>query len=206
MKDEPAAVSQDVTVNQREVCFKGFYQLDRLKLQHRQFSGEMGPEITRELFVRPDAVCVLPYDPQRDTVILVEQFRIGALDKSRHPWLLEVVAGIIDTDETAQQVARREAVEEAGLTLHELWPVTSYYPSPGGSDERVQLFVGRCDSEGAGGVFGLAEEGEDIRVHVWALDAALAAVNDGRIDNAASIITLQWLALNREKVRSLWLS
>lgn len=206
MKDEPTAVSQDVTVNQREVCFKGFYQLDRLKLQHRQFSGEMGPEITRELFVRPDAVCVLPYDPQRDMVILVEQFRIGALDKSRHPWLLEVVAGIIDTDETAQQVARREAVEEAGLSLHELWPVTSYYPSPGGSDERVQLFVGRCDSEGAGGVFGLAEEGEDIRVHVWALDAALAAVNDGRIDNAASIITLQWLALNREKVRSLWLS
>ena len=102
------------------------------------------------------------------------------------------------------QSASREAIEEADLALTSLWPITQYYPSPGGSDERVHLFVGRCDSEDAGGVHGLAEEGEDIRVHVWPLEDALDAVKDGRIDNAASIIALQWLALNRAEVRGLW--
>lgn len=194
----------DVEVVEREACFRGFYQLDRLHLRHRLFAGGMGKLISRELFVRHDAVCVLPYDPQRDCVVLIEQFRVGALDKSLNPWLIELVAGLIDKDEQPEQVARREAVEEAGLGLAELWPLTQYYPSPGGSDERVHLYVGRCDSRGAGGVHGLEDEGEDIRVLVWSLDEALAAVEDGRIDNAASIIALQWLALNRAKVREHW--
>lgn len=194
----------DVEVIAREACFSGFYKLDRLRLRHRQFAGGMGPTLTRELFVRHDAVCVLPYDPQRDCVVLIEQFRVGALDKSPNPWLLELVAGLIDKDEKPEEVARREAVEEANLQLTSLWPITQYYPSPGGSDERVHLFVGRCSSEGAGGVHGLAEEGEDIRVQVMPLEDALAAVRDGRIDNAASIIALQWLALNRDEVRGMW--
>ena len=195
---------EDVEIIEREACFHGFYQLDRLHLRHRQFGGGMGPQLSRELFVRPDAVCVLPYDPQRDTVVLIEQFRVGALDKSASPWLLELVAGLIDKDEAPEEVARREAVEEAGVTLSSLWPITQYYPSPGASDERVHLFIGRCDSEGVGGVHGLAEEGEDIRVHVWPFEDALAAMKDGRTDNAASIIALQWLALNRAEVRGLW--
>lgn len=194
----------DVEVVAREACFRGFYQLDRLHLRHRLFAGDMGKLISRELFVRHDAVCVLPYDPQRDCVVLIEQFRVGALDKSLNPWLIELVAGLIDKDEQPEEVARREAVEEAGLELAELWPLTQYYPSPGGSDERVHLYVGRCDSRGAGGVHGLEEEGEDIRVLVWSLDEALAALDDGRIDNAASIIALQWLALNRDKLRERW--
>jgi ADP-ribose pyrophosphatase len=194
----------DVQVLERETCFSGFYKLERLRLRHRQFAGDMGPTLTRELFVRHDAVCVLPYDPQRDCVVLIEQFRVGALSKSANPWLLELVAGLIDKDEQPEEVARREALEEANLPLSSLWPITQYYPSPGGSSERVHLFIGRCDSEGAGGVYGLAEEGEDIRVHVWPLEDALDAVKDGRIDNAASIIALQWLALNRVEVRGLW--
>ncbi|MDG9926749.1 MULTISPECIES: NUDIX domain-containing protein [Pseudomonas] len=194
----------DVEVLQRETCFKGFYRLDRLHLRHRQFAGGMGPQLSRELFVRHDAVCVLPYDPRRDSVVLIEQFRVGAMDKSANPWLLELVAGLIDKDEQPEEVAHREAEEEADLQLTALWPITQYYPSPGGSDERVHLYLGRCDSEGVGGVHGLAEEGEDIRVHVWPLEDALRAVRDGRIDNAASIIALQWLALNRAEVRGLW--
>ncbi|WP_339515862.1 NUDIX domain-containing protein [Pseudomonas sp. RL_15y_Pfl2_60] len=193
-----------VEIVEREACFRGFYSLDRLHLRHRQFSGEMGPLLNREVFLRHDAVCVLPYDPQRDTVVLIEQFRVGAMHKSDNPWLLELVAGLIDKDEGPETVAHREAMEEAGLKLGALWPITQYYPSPGGSNERVHLFVGRCDSEGVGGVFGLAEEGEDIQVHVWPFEDALDAVKDGRIDNAASIIALQWLALNRAEVRGLW--
>lgn len=206
MRERAMMGADDVSVEQRERCFQGFYRLDRVHLKHRLFAGTMGPTISREVFVRPDAVCVVPYDPQTDTVVLVEQFRIGALDKSAEPWLLEIVAGLIDDDEQPEDVARREAREEANLELHELWPITTYYPSPGGSDERVYLYVGRCSTEGVGGVFGLAEEGEDIRVHVWPLADALHAVEDGRIDNAASIIALQWLALNKQKVRTDWLA
>ena len=193
-----------VEIVEREQCFSGFYRLDRLRLRHRQFSGAMGPLLSRELFVRHDAACVLPYDPQRDEVVLIEQFRVGALGKRANPWLLELVAGLIERDEQPEQVARREAAEEAGLTLGALWPITEYFPSPGGSVERVHLYLGRCDSSGAGGVHGLAEEGEDIRVHVLSFGAALQALKDGRLDNAASTIALQWLALNRDEVRSLW--
>lgn len=194
----------DVELIERELCFRGFYQLDRLHLRHRLFAGEMGPMIHRELFVRPNAVCVLPYDPQRDCVVLVEQFRVGALEKSARPWLIELVAGLIDKDEQPEQVACREAQEEAGLELTELWPITQYYPSPGGSNERVHLYLGRCDSSAAGGLHGLPEEGEDIKVHVWPLSQALEAIGQGLMDNAASLIALQWLALNREQVRLKW--
>lgn len=199
---EPAA--DDIQILAREQCFKGFYQLDRLQLRHRQFNGQMGPQISRELFVRHDAVCVLPYDPVLEQVVLIEQFRVGALDKGQTPWLLELVAGLIDKDEVPEQVAHREALEEANLALEALLPITRYFPSPGGSDEWVHLYVGRCDSAKAGGVFGLAEEGEDIRVHVLSLDTALAALESGQIGNAATIIALQWLALNRQKVRKAW--
>lgn len=204
MSESPKTTDLKVEIVQREACFRGFYALDRVHLRHELFDGGMGPVISRELFVRHDAVCVLPYDPQRDVVVLIEQFRVGAMDKRANPWLLELVAGLIDKDEAPEEVAHREAREEAGLTLGELWPITTYFPSPGGSDERVHLYVGRCDSEGAGGIHGLVEEGEDIRVLPMSLDAALAAVESGRIDNAASIIALQWLALNRERVRQTW--
>ncbi|MHB9799392.1 NUDIX domain-containing protein [Pseudomonas sp. MT3] len=195
---------QDVEIQKREQCFKGFYKLDRLHLRHRQFAGGMGPVLTRELFVRHNAVCVLPYDPQRDEVVLIEQFRVGAMDAGVNPWLLELVAGLIDKDEEPEEVARREAVEEADLALGALWPISQYLPSPGGSNELVHLFVGRCDSSTAAGIHGLAEEGEDIRVHVLAFEEALQAVRDGRINNAASMLALQWLALNRAEVRGLW--
>lgn len=194
----------DVEIAVREECFSGFYRIERLRLRHRQFAGGMGPLISRELFVRHDAVCVLPYDPQRDEVVLIEQFRVGALAAGVNPWLLELVAGLIDKDEAPEEVARREAVEEAGLSLGALWPIGHYLPSPGGSNERVHLFVGRCDSSRASGIHGLPEEGEDIRVHVLGFEDALQAVRDGHINNAASMLALQWLALNRAEVRGLW--
>lgn len=200
LKSTPAAVE----IVRRENCYQGFYRLDRVHLRHELFEGGMGREISRELFVRHDAVCVLPYDPLRDEVVLIEQFRVGALGKVQNPWLVELVAGLIDKDEQPEEVAHREAEEEAGLTFSALWPMTRYFPSPGGSDELVYLYLGRCSSEGAGGLHGLEEESEDIRVRVWSFDDALQAVRDGQIANAATIIALQWLALNRDEVRGLW--
>ncbi|AIL63958.1 NUDIX domain-containing protein [Pseudomonas alkylphenolica] len=204
MSDTLKPVPTDVEIVERVNCFKGFYQLDRVRLRHELFAGGMGREISRELFVRHDAVCVLPYDPVRDEVVLIEQFRVGAMGKVANPWLIELVAGLIDKDEVPEEVAHREAQEEAGLVFKALWPMTRYFPSPGGSDEFVHLFLGQCSSVGAGGLHGLEEEGEDIRVKVWAFEDAMQAVRDGLIANAASIIALQWLALNRDEVRGLW--
>ncbi|MBJ9974833.1 NUDIX domain-containing protein [Pseudomonas sp. S75] len=204
MSDTLNSVPRAVEIVERVNCFQGFYKLDKVRLRHELFEGGMGREISRELFVRHDAVCVLPYDPRRDEVVLIEQFRVGALGKTDNPWLTELVAGLIDKDEQPEEVAHREADEEAGLTFSALWPMTRYFPSPGGSDEYVHLFLGHCSSEGAGGVHGLETEGEDIRVRVWPFDDALQAVRDGRIANAASIIALQWLALNRDEVRGMW--
>ncbi|WP_430447668.1 MAG: NUDIX domain-containing protein [Pseudomonas piscis] len=204
MTDFAHSTPSAVEIIRRENCFQGFYRLERLHLRHELFAGGMGPEINREVFVRHDAVCVLPYDPQRDEVVLIEQFRIGAMGKVASPWLVELVAGLIDKDEQPEQVARREAQEEAGLDISALWPMTRCFPSPGGSTELVHLYLGRCDSSAAGGLYGLEEEAEDIRVSVMAYEDAQQAMRDGRICNAASIIALQWLALNRAEVRGLW--
>jgi len=205
MTDITKATPSATEIIKREECFKGFYQLDRVHLRHELFAGGMSPEISREVFVRHDAVCVLPYDPQRDEVVLIEQFRVGAMGKTETPWLIELVAGLIDKAEVPEEVAHREGEEEAGVTFSSLWPITRYFPSPGGSTEFVHLFLGRCSTVGVGGLHGLEEEAEDIRVTVWAYEDALQAVRDGRISNAASIIALQWLALNRAEVRGLWL-
>ncbi|TVP91634.1 MAG: NUDIX domain-containing protein [Pseudomonadaceae bacterium] len=194
--------TDDVEIIQRDTAFQGFYRLDVLRLRHRLFAGGWGPELRRELFVRHDAVCVLPYDPWTDNLVLLEQMRVGALGKSNHPWMIELVAGLIDKDEEPEEVARREADEEAGLELLHLMPITRYFPSPGGSNEQVHLYLALVDSRGVGGIHGLESEGEDIRVSVWSRADALAAMEQGRIDNAASIISLQWLAMHGDRVRA----
>lgn len=194
---------EDVLVEKRETLFQGFYRLDKLYLTHRQFAGGTGPVITRELFVRPPAVGVLIYDPATDEVLLIEQFRVGALDDV-HPWQMEIVAGLIDPGELPEEVVRREAMEEAGITLDRVERVMEFLPSPGGSDERFTLYVASADLTQAGGIHGLPEEGEDIRVNVMSVNQALTAVERGRINNAPCILALQWLALNKPRLLARW--
>jgi ADP-ribose pyrophosphatase len=171
-----------------------------LTLSHPRFEGGRA-RIQRELLDRGDAVCVLLYDPKRDAVVLVEQFRAGALTKTDTPWLLELVAGIVEPGESAEDVARRESVEEAGVELAELIPITGYLPSPGGCDEWIELFCALVDAPESGGVFGLDEEGEDIKVHVIPAVDAFALVRQRVVNNAAAIIALQWLQLNHDRLK-----
>lgn len=197
---------RQVRVIEKKLVFDGYFKIIRYRLVHDLFAGGDGPEISREIFERGRAVAVLPYDPNRDEVVLIEQFRPGALGVEADPWLLETVAGIVEPGEGIEDVARREAREEAGLELQKLEPITRYFASPGGSTETVDLFVARIDAAGAGGLFGLGEEGEDIKVHVLASDLALSWLSEGRIKVATTIIALQWLSMNRDRLRSAWFS
>jgi ADP-ribose pyrophosphatase len=194
---------QDVVVEKRETLFQGFYRIDKLRLRHRLFAGGMGQPITRELFVRHPAVGVLIYDANSDEVLLIEQFRVGALD-GRYPWQMEIVAGLVEPGESLEDVARREAKEEAGVVVDQMEKVMEFLPSPGGSDEHFTLFVARADLATAGGVHGLPEEGEDIRVNVMSSNQAFAAMQRGRVDNAPCLIALQWLALNKPRLQARW--
>jgi ADP-ribose pyrophosphatase len=184
--------------------YAGFFRLLRYRLRHRLFNGGWSPVLTRELFERGHAAAVLPYDPETDQVVLTEQFRIGALQAPGGPWLLEIVAGIIEAGETPEAVVRREAIEEIGCAVGELVSICDYHVSPGGTSERIHLFCGRVDASQAGGVRGLADEGEDIRVLVMPADEAISHLRAGKIVAAAPIIALQWLMIHRASLRGQW--
>ena len=194
----------DVEIIARETLYSGFFSMELYRFRHRLFNGEMSGEIKREIFERGHAAVLLPYDPVRDEVVLVEQVRIAAYDTSETPWLLEMVAGMIEEGESVEDVARREALEEAGLVVGRTKPVLSYLASPGGTTERSSLLVGEVDATQAEGIHGLVDENEDIRVHVVSREQAYQLVEEGKIDNAASVIALQWLQLHYQTLRNEW--
>ncbi|MDX1303408.1 ADP-ribose diphosphatase [Photobacterium sp.] len=195
---------EDVDVLSTEMLYQGFFRMVKYRFRHRLFAGGWSKTLDREMFERGHAAALLPYDPILDKVVLVEQFRVGAMAADCTPWQLEIVAGIIEPDESAQDVVCREAVEEAGLTVTDLDKVTRYLSSSGGCSEVLDVFVGCIDSTGAQGIHGLEEEGEDIRVHVVTRQQAYQWVESGKIENAASIIALQWLQLNYSRLQTQW--
>jgi ADP-ribose pyrophosphatase len=196
----------DVEILECQTPFRGYLQIDAFRLRHRRFDGGWSPDHKREVMRRGQAVAVLLYDPARDAVVLIEQFRLPALLGGGSPWQLEVVAGMIDGDgETPQAVAARETREETGLDLiGEPLPIQRYLPSAGGSDENVHLYCGRVEADGAGGIHGLPEEHEEIRVVVKTLAEIEAMVDAGRIENGHTLVMLYWLLRHRDRVRGLW--
>jgi len=194
-----------VTLNQRKTLYKGFFRMDELLVQHELFEGGMSPQIRREIMVRPQAACVLLFDPIRDEIVMVEQFRAPAIEGD-NPWLLELVAGLVDKEmEQLEEVARRETEEEAGLVVKRLEKITQYWSSPGASNEYVHIYVGEVDSTNAGGIHGLVDEGEDIRVVVLSVVEMRSLLHKQKINNAAAIIAIQWFELNHTQLKSRWL-
>lgn len=197
---------KDVELLATETLFQGHYRLERYRLRHRQFSGAMGSPISRELFRARDAVVVLPYDPEADSVVMIEEFRIGPYAGGEPCWPLSVIAGVIDPGETPDQVARREAVEEADCQLlGSLEQIVDFFTSPGCTSERIVAFCGRCRVAGLGGVHGKPEEGEDIRVVVLPFAELRKLMKQGAIRSGPALIAAQWLALNRARLRRRWL-
>jgi ADP-ribose pyrophosphatase len=194
-----------IVISARQTAYSGFFRIDRFRLRHRLFAGGWSPELSREVFLRHNAAGILLYDPLRDELVLIEQFRLAAHLAGFAAWQLEIVAGIIDKDETAAAVARREAAEEAGLAvIGDMVPIHRFLTSPGGSTETVDLFCGRVDASNAGGIHGLADESEDIRVVVKSSEAALALLAAGGIENGFALLALHWFAANREALRLRW--
>jgi ADP-ribose pyrophosphatase len=194
----------DVQILERERGFDGYFKMDVYRFRHRLFAGGWSEPVRREVFERGHAVAVLPYDPTLDRVLLVRQFRLPALLADCPPWQIEVVAGIVDAGEGPESVARRECLEEAGVAVSDLWHLWRFMTSAGGSSESVELFLGRCDLSDAGGLHGLDSENEDIEAVTGALEQAYGLVAEGRIQNTPAIMGLQWLMLNRERVRAAW--
>lgn len=196
--------SDDVEIAEKNTLYKGFFKLVEFRLRHRLFAGGWSGWLHREILERGHAAVALPYDPRTDQVVLLRQFRAGALETSSDPWLFELVAGIIEPGESPQQVAIRETAEEAGLAVGRCQSILSYLASPGGSSERLHLFAVEVDASQAGGLHGLEHEDEDIAVMAVSRQQAMAMVDAGIIDNAATLIGLQWLERKHEELRQQW--
>jgi ADP-ribose pyrophosphatase len=204
MTDSPRRPARIEVVDRTRV-FQGTFAVDRYRLRQEQFEGGMGPEVSREIFERGHAVCVLPYDPIRDQVVLIEQFRPGPFAaEDPEPWMIEIVAGIVEGGEAPDAVARREGEEEAGVTVGRMEEIGLQYMSPGGSSETIRFYVGECDSRTAKGVHGLDHEGEDIRVFTVPFAEAEAMALDGRIRNAMTALAILQAAHRREALRKAW--
>lgn len=190
----PTYTATDVRIDSRHLHYQGFCQIEQVKLAHRLFDQDaFSPVLTRELVIRRPAVGVLIHDPSRCECLLIEQWRVGAMDDPISAWQLEVVAGLIDDGETPEQAAIREAHEETGVTIDQLQLLHRFYPSAGACNEFFHLYTATADLSQAGGIHGAVDEGENIRVHVMPYDAIDTLLNSGRLANAPVIIALQWL-------------
>lgn len=195
----------DVELLEDVQVFRGHYAVHRLTLKHRQFAGDWSKPLTREVFHRGDAVGVLPWDPRSDSVILLEQFRPGALRDNDSPWMLELVAGVVEAGESDEDVVAREALEEADCQMDRLVSIASFFPSAGACSEQVRLFCGRLVRAGVGGIHGHAAEGEDILVHQVSRQEALALLARDQVPNGHTLIALQWLQIHGDGLREQWL-
>lgn len=192
----------DYEIIEKETVREGFLSIYKYRLRHRLFGGGWSQVFEREVMDRGHAVMVLPYDSARDQLVVLEQFRIGALEQDESPWLLEFVAGMIDKpEESPEWVARRELEEEAGLSTEHLHYALTYLSTPGGCSEKISIYIAEVDSSKAARHGGLASENEDIRVHVLPRTEVIELLEQGKINNAASVIGLQWLQLHLEQLR-----
>ena len=198
-------MSKKFKIINKEILYSGFFRMEKYCLQHTLYAGGWSAAINRELFVRGSCVAVLLYDPERDKVVLIEQFRAGAILQPDRAWLVEIVAGAIEEGETAIEVAYRESIEEAGCEIQELIVINEFYTTPGGASERITLFCGKIDSTKVGGIHGMDHEDEDIWVRSVDFDEAYRMIESNEIESAIPIIAIQWLALNKEKIRQKWL-
>jgi ADP-ribose pyrophosphatase len=200
----PPLPNETVELVEHEVAFQGYFRVGRYFFRHSLYQGGQSRIMRREVFERGQAAAVLPYDPERDEIVLIRQFRAGSYVAGRHAWTWEIVAGIVEDGESPEELIHREAAEEAALELRDVIPMHDVVVSPGACSETCATFLGRVDTTNAGGIFGLESEGENILVKVVPFAEARAMLDRNEIDNAIGVLTVQWLALHRDEVRARW--
>lgn len=204
MMKQTEYTSKDTKILSEETVYKGFFEMKKIEMKYKFFDGAWSKAVSREMFERGHAVAVLPYDPITEEFVLIEQFRLGAMATSNNPWMIEVIAGMIEAGEDLEDVCHRESFEEAGIVLTHLQKVMTYLSSPGGTTERLHIFMAKTDASLAKGVHGLDTESEDIMVHRVKESVAKVMLEQGKVDNAAAIIALQWFFLNKPKLLKTW--
>ncbi|WP_412970897.1 ADP-ribose diphosphatase [Glaciecola sp. MF2-115] len=204
MMKQTEYTSKDTKILSEETVYKGFFEMKKIEMKYKFFDGTWSKAVSREMFERGHAVAVLPYDPITEEFVLIEQFRLGAMATSNNPWMVEVIAGMIEAGEDLEDVCHRESFEEAGIVLTHLQKVMTYLSSPGGTTERLHIFMAKTDASLAKGVHGLDTESEDIMVHRVKESVAKVMLEQGKVDNAAAIIALQWFFLNKPKLLKTW--
>lgn len=196
---------EDVKVISQEVGYRGFFQLIRYEIAIPLYNGKTSHTLVRECMVRRPAVAVLAYDPIRDSILLIKQMRMGPfVAKYDSPWMIEIIAGVIEEGETPIEVAHRELQEESGCKALAFMPIYDYYPSPGASSERVHLFCAQVDASTHIEFCGIAHEGEDIHVLEVPSDEALQWLKENKINNGFTIIALQWFQLHKQFLQQQW--
>lgn len=199
--EHPSYTSKDVEVTSREPLFSGFIQVEKVSLRHRLFNqSEYTPVLQRELVHRREAAGVLLYNDQKQQFALIEQFRVGALDDSQSPWQLEIIAGVLDGNESPESCIRRESLEESGCEVQDLEHLFSFYPSAGACSELFHLYVAETNLPAVGGVFGVDDEGENIQLHLFSYSEIQTLLDSGRLRNAPVIMALQWLAQHSKTI------
>ncbi len=205
--------AKDVKIVAKETLYQGYFRVDRYRIKHQLFNGGWSQEVSREIFERGHAACCLLYDPDLDELVLIEQFRPGAycaldsrwFDKEiESPWLIELVAGIIEEDERPEDVVRRESIEESGCQILDIEFICKYLVSPGASSETALLYCGRVDARTADGIHGLDDEGEDIRVFRCPVDKAFQQLDNNTFNNSALLIAMHWFRFNHPRLRAKW--
>lgn len=202
--DHYPMTKKDFEIISEEVCYQNFFSIKLYTVRHRLFQGGWSQQFNREVFDRSPVAAIIPYDPVKDKVVLIEQFRIGAIKNTEAPWMLEIIAGIKEDNETIEEMIMRELKEEGGMIAEDLIKVYEFWVSPGGSTEHLTFYCAKIDSTTVGGILGVPEENEDILIHVLDSEAAFNKLANGEINNAATIIGLQWLKLNKDEIRQKW--
>jgi len=201
-------MSDDYEIIHRETLFQGYYRVDKLHMRQKTGNGAWGAVFSREVFDgNKEAAVVLLFDPKQDKVVLIEELRAGPLSKGdENPWLLQTVAGTVDSGEQPEAAAKRESMEEAGCVVTDLQKIFTYYISPGCVGERTTLFVGRTQAPAHDGAGGLAQENEYMKVHVMDAMKAINLLYTGAFRDSSTLIAMQWFALNHTDLRSRWLT
>lgn len=192
-------MNSEYKVIKKKKIHDGFFKLHEINFTHKKHDGSWSENVTREVFSGAHVSTVLPYDPVNKKIILLKQFRAGVIDRKYDPQLIEIVAGIVDNDETPEEAAIRECEEETGCKTNLIKKIYSYYPAPGSSESFYHFFLAEINAFEGERILGLKNENEDILARSYSIDEIKNLLKDNKIINGVTLMAIQWFFLNYYK-------